>query len=302
MNLISNSGHDKRGKYIGGQAGDQSGTEWYLRSWYNRPWNCILRHPDPNVRNKIAELAEKAARNDNIGYDQGARTTYWNELVKVEYDPARIKNNCAADCSAGMMANIKAAGYLLGIEQLKSVTITSTYYMRNMLRNAGFQVLTDSKYLTSTNYLERGDILLNDNAHTATNLEKGCYADNSNTAVSYSKKDYWVLGDYGNEVLSIQKKLNKLGFHLAEDKSFGPATESAILNFQKKNNLETDGSCGPITMSKLDELRANINYFSPSVPSNEDILNKTPQWTGCVTGNGLNVRTWAGIEHPNIKN
>ncbi len=42
--------------------------------------------------------------------------------------------------------------------------------------------------------------------------------------------------------------------------------------------------------------------FSPSVPSNEDILNKTPQWTGCVTGNGLNVRTWAGIEHPNIKN
>ena len=30
------------------------------------------------------------------------------------------------------------------------------------LRNAGFQVLTDPKYLTSADWLERGDILLNE--------------------------------------------------------------------------------------------------------------------------------------------
>lgn len=299
MSLISNSGHDERGKYIGGQAGDQSGTEWYLRTWYNRPWNCILRHPDSNVREKIAELATKAAQNDNIGYDQGERNTYWNELVKAGYDPAKIKIKCEADCSSGVMANIKAVGFLLGMEQLKSVTITSTHYMRNMLRNAGFQVLTDAKYLTSANYLERGDILLNDNAHTATNLEKGCYA---NDSISYSAKDYWVLGDYGDEVLSIQKKLNRLGYNLVEDKSFGPATEGAIIDFQKKNNLEVDGSCGPATMAKLDESIAKLHSSTYTNLSSGNGLNNAPQWTGSVSGNGLNVRTWAGTENPNIKN
>ena len=42
MSLISNSGHDENGGYRGGKAGDQTGTEWYLRSWYDRPWNCVI--------------------------------------------------------------------------------------------------------------------------------------------------------------------------------------------------------------------------------------------------------------------
>lgn len=44
MSLISNSGHDENGKYSGGKAGDQTGTEWALIPWYNRPWKCVLRH------------------------------------------------------------------------------------------------------------------------------------------------------------------------------------------------------------------------------------------------------------------
>lgn len=40
---ISNSGSDEHGNYKGGQAGDQTGREWYIRDWYNRPWNCVLR-------------------------------------------------------------------------------------------------------------------------------------------------------------------------------------------------------------------------------------------------------------------
>lgn len=34
---ISNSGSDENGAYRGGQAGDQTGKEWRMRSWYNRP-------------------------------------------------------------------------------------------------------------------------------------------------------------------------------------------------------------------------------------------------------------------------
>ena len=35
---ISNCGHDENGKYTGGAAGDQTGTEYQVRAWYNRPW------------------------------------------------------------------------------------------------------------------------------------------------------------------------------------------------------------------------------------------------------------------------
>lgn len=47
--MISNSGHDEHGRYSGGAAGDQTGGEWARINWYSRPWNIVLRHPDPAV-------------------------------------------------------------------------------------------------------------------------------------------------------------------------------------------------------------------------------------------------------------
>lgn len=78
--MISNSGHDENGKAVGGAAGDQTGTEWQIRSWYNRPWDCVLRYPDLKVGALIAELAIEAANNNNIGYDQGNRDSFWAAL------------------------------------------------------------------------------------------------------------------------------------------------------------------------------------------------------------------------------
>lgn len=182
MSLISNSGHDEHNAYSGGTPGDQTGTEWSLIPWYNRPWQCVLRHPDPAVRKKLSELATKAAKNDLVGYCQKHRGTYWDHLKASNYDPAKITIACEADCSSGVTANVKAVGYLLGIEKLKNVSITSTYYMRSILKNAGFQVLTDSKYLTGPDYLLAGDILLNDGHHTATNVQDGDKSGGSGSA------------------------------------------------------------------------------------------------------------------------
>lgn len=171
--MISNSGSDERGRISGGRPGDQTGSEWNIRAWYNRPWNCVLRHPNTAVRDKIAELAEKAARNNNIGYNQSNRYSYWSQLQRVSYDPSRIKTACDSDCSAGVIANTRAAGYLLGISKLKNINATYTGNMRSAFRAAGFEVLTATRYLTSDKYLLRGDILLNDAHHTATNLTNG---------------------------------------------------------------------------------------------------------------------------------
>lgn len=47
--MISNCGHDENNRYSGGKAGDQTGTEWRVINWYNRPWKCVLRHPDAKL-------------------------------------------------------------------------------------------------------------------------------------------------------------------------------------------------------------------------------------------------------------
>lgn len=174
--MISNSGHDENGRYSGGAAGDQTGTEWQIIPWYNRPWNCVLRHPEAKVRKLIAQLAKEAANNNKIGYDQNQRETFWAQLQKVGYYPAKITVNCEADCSSGVCAIIRAVGYLLGYSKLQKHTATYTGNMRTALKAAGFEVLTGSKYLTSGDYLLTGDVLLNDGAHTATVVSDGAKA------------------------------------------------------------------------------------------------------------------------------
>lgn len=178
--MIANSGHDERGKYTGGVAGDQSGSEWEVKKWYKYSygWNCVLRYPDIKVGEKIAELAREAANNNNIGYNQGNRTSFWYALKNANYDPSQIKTKCDADCSAGVSAIVKAVGYLLNIQALKDIAITNyTGSMKSNFRAAGFEVLTDSKYLTSDDYLLPGDIILNEKHHTCINLDFGSKAE-----------------------------------------------------------------------------------------------------------------------------
>lgn len=175
--MISNCGHDENNRYKGGKAGDQTGGEWALIKWYNRPWKCVLRHPDAKVRKMISDMATAAAKNNKIGYDQSERYTFWQHLKASGYDPAGITVACEADCSSGVAAIVKAAGYRLGIQKLKDVSIYCyTGNLRAALKAAGFEVLTDSKYLTGDAYLFEGDILLNDSCHTATNVTTGAKA------------------------------------------------------------------------------------------------------------------------------
>ena len=247
---ISNSGSDEHGNYKGGAAGDNTGKEWYIRDWYNRPWNCVLRHPDPAVRACIADLATKAANNNKIGYDQYQRQTYWTELQKVGYDPSRITTACEADCSAGVIANVKAAGHLLGHEELQDITCTYTGNMRSGLKAAGFACLTDSKYLTGSSYLVAGDILLNDAHHTATAVTNGVNSGNGSVSPAASMP-LIKKGSKGDAVKKLQQILNSKGYKLTEDSDFGPATEAAVKAFQKANHLETDSEVGPLTWAAL---------------------------------------------------
>lgn len=170
---ISNSGSDENKKYTGGEAGDQTGHEWELKAWYNRPWTIVLRYPDQAVALKIAQLSIAAALNNKIGYDQSQRTTYWKQLKAANFDPSAITIPCEQDCTAGVSANVRAAGYLFNIKALEDIPICSSRNMRPEFVKAGFKALTDSKYLTSGKYLLPGDILLYENHHGAANVTLG---------------------------------------------------------------------------------------------------------------------------------
>ena len=171
---IANSGGDEKGGTKGGKLGDQTGKEWQLKKWYSRPWTCVLRYPNKKVRDMIAQFGIDAALNNHIGYDQSKRYTYWTELVKAGYNPAKITKDCAEDCTAGVTANVRAVGFVLGIKALQDIpkTVRSSN-MRKYFSKAGFIVLTEHKYLTGYGYLLPGDILLYDNHHAATNITKG---------------------------------------------------------------------------------------------------------------------------------
>ena len=169
---ISNSGKDENGGITGGKAGDQTGHEWELKKWYNRPWTVVLRYPNQAVALTIAKLGIAAALNDKIGYDQNQRTTYWTALKKAGYDASKAELS-EDDCTAGVSANVRGAGYVHGIKALQNIPICSSRNMRSEFTKAGFTALTASKYLTSGKYLLPGDILLYENHHAATNITCG---------------------------------------------------------------------------------------------------------------------------------
>lgn len=254
--MISNSGSNEYGKTMGGKPGDQNGKEWQIRTWYSRPWSCVCRHPDAKVRELIAEYAEKAARNNKIGYNQINRASFWEQLKKVG-DPGKITVACDADCSAGVCGIVKAVGIALKMPKLADISPTLvTQQMRSALKKAGFSIYTAAKYTNSDKNLLRGDILLNDEHHVAINLTTGTGA--TKTAPSknpYPEPSYYISrGSTGNGVKWVQWELKRHGYDIGSsgvDGICGKMTDAAIRKFQKDRKIEVDGIVGKITRSEL---------------------------------------------------
>lgn len=172
--MISSCGHDERNQYHGGLAGDQSGTEWYIRSWYKGGWDEVLIHPDAAVREAIARNAERGAANPNIGYDQYQRLTFFNALKAAKWDASKIAVKCEADCSSSTAACVIAAGHLANAPKLRDVSPSlTTWYIGAALKAVGFARLTDAKYLTSDTYLPRGAVINRSNQHVVINITDG---------------------------------------------------------------------------------------------------------------------------------
>ena len=181
---IANSGSDENKAYKGGKAGDQTGHEAELKKWYKRPWTVVLRLMDQFAALTVAQESIAMCLNDKVGYDQNQRSTYWNALKAAGYDPRKITTACEEDCTAGVSANVKAAGHLCGIKALEDLPLCTSRNMRSQFVKAGFVALTDSKYLNSPDYLLPGDVLLYESHHAACNI-----------TIGKKVRDYWFPED-----------------------------------------------------------------------------------------------------------
>ncbi|MGN0526240.1 MAG: peptidoglycan-binding protein [Acutalibacteraceae bacterium] len=89
--------------------------------------------------------------------------------------------------------------------------------------------------------------------------------------MAYSTISY---GSSGNDVKKLQEKLNSAGYNLDVDGQFGPKTQSAVKDYQKKNGLEVDGIVGTNTWNSLNGGSAK-NTVSQSTSKNSTTSAKT---------------------------
>lgn len=174
---------DERGKARGGKPGDNTGREVVIGNWYDEGWNVVLRPKDSAVAEKIAVAMEQTCLNDAIGYNQGNRTTLYREAVKHDFKLNEIKQLCECDCSSLVSVCVNAAG----------VNVSKDIYTGNMVKallaTGTFEKLTEQKYLSSSDYLQRGDILVHEGSHTAVALDNGS---NYQTEANCGSSDFFV--------------------------------------------------------------------------------------------------------------
>jgi hypothetical protein len=167
MVKIAHASIDEHGRATGGSAGDQTGREVCIRTWYSKPWNCVIRMLNPTMRQKVAEAMIRAADNPAIGYDQSQRNTLLAYARNVRYDPARVKTPCETDCSAlvtlaCIYAGIKESALVVGGNSATTTTL------RNRLESTGaVAVLRGKEYTSRSENLIAGDILLSEGHHVA---------------------------------------------------------------------------------------------------------------------------------------
>lgn len=252
---IGHASIDENGKATGGAAGDQTGKEICIRSWYAKGWTVLLRAKDAAVRKRIAQSCAAACANDNLGYDQGGRNTGLEKAKGAGWDLSKITSKAEFDCSSLVTACVQAAG----VQVWSGGNAPTTRTLEKLLTATGaFDALRDSKYLTGTDYLLEGDILLKPGSHVVVVLDNGAAAgercrNEIASAVTYSVVLPLVkYGDRGELVKAIQQLLVlRRADPDGVDGEFGSKTKAAVEKLQAQAGIEIDGKVGIDTWSVL---------------------------------------------------
>lgn len=246
---IGHASIDENRKIKGGAGGDQNGKEVCIRNWYSGGWGFLARAKDREVAEKIAAACEAGCANGNIGYDQSQRNSLNNRAKAVGYDLSKIDTHCETDCSAFVSVCVQAAG--VEVPYTGGNAPTTATLKAVLTKTDAFDIFIQSRYLTSSAHLRRGDILVKPGKHTVMVLDDGASAV---TEVYSMELPKLVRGSRGAAVKSLQILLVGMGFDCGSssvDGSFGSATENALKAFQKSRALTENGQVDAKTWAKL---------------------------------------------------
>ncbi len=223
---VSQASCDERGKYVGGQAGNQSGTELNTRAYYSssgNPW-VTYRAKDAATASKIANAAAQAVANMHIGYDQYERNTVRTQAMAVSWVMSAIKKDCECDCTSLAATCCICAG-LSDAALFKGGNLMYTGDAATKLVNAGMQRVGSG---LAESALRLGDVLVRDGhcvVVTSAPAQSGSTATPSKptTAVSGSIDELAqavIAGRFGNgdsrraalgdQYEAVQKRVNEM--------------------------------------------------------------------------------------------
>lgn len=83
------------------------------------------------------------------------------------------------------------------------------------------------------------------------NVWNGVYNKEEDVKVYYPTIRMGTCAGKSQTVKTLQTKLNVFGYGLAVDGCWGPLTQAAVLDFQRKQKIDVDGIVGPITWARL---------------------------------------------------
>lgn len=220
---IGHASIDENGRATGGKAGDQTGKEVCFSTWWNDGWTALVRPTKKSVANKIVKACKAGVNNKKIGYDQSQRTTLYTEAEKVGFDLSKIEANCEADCSAFVSVCVNAAG----------VKVSKDIYTGNMVKaleaTGAFKVYRGSKYLTSSDYLKAGDILVAEGKHTVIVLEDGAKVSTTTTTTSTNNNSS-AAEKFNGSIAGTYKTTNALNLRA------GAGTENKVIHVIPKGD------------------------------------------------------------------
>lgn len=250
-----------------------------------------------NIINDAVSFAVGIANDNSHGYSQAVRSLYnitipksfdCSSLCCTSYYYAFLKNGLTeqanylkSHCSyTGNMLNMLNVGFeivarnqtahaqmqkgdlelnenyhvAMAIDRDNIVHARSSEGTTNTIDDSGNEIRTQSWYNYSHGW-----------THRLRFTGKGLNLNSStNTSTTTTTTKNWIeYGDRGENVKTLQTKLNKVGYNLEVDGICGNATVAAIKDFQKKYNLAVDGQAGKNTITKLDSIisaKENKNF------------------------------------------
>lgn len=147
---IGHASKDENNRIQGGSAGDQTGREVCIRSYYmnSKGW-YVLRPKSVEIANAIAKAMKEACKNNNIGYDQNNRDGVIVKLRSYKtLGKIGVKTEC--DCSSLVRACCIQAGFDPGN--------FTTGNEANVLKKSGY--FEKRVAVTSSTVLYDGDVLV----------------------------------------------------------------------------------------------------------------------------------------------